>query len=200
MDLLDRLRHVAHRLDPERFERAHVGLYLFGSRPSTVDQPGAASLAYATQPSMRLSSLTARILQGDVKALLESLCLYRIEKSDRNPWKGRISVGRAPNNDVVVRHASISKLHAHLVPTDADPEAIHPLAVTLMDVGSRNGTWINGVQVAADAPRAIQAGDRLTFGAISLELLDAVRLHQRLRAIFPPEPITGDQPRPVLSR
>jgi hypothetical protein len=35
----------------------------------------------------------------------------RVEKTDRNMWKSRISVGRATNNDLIIRHDSVSKLH-----------------------------------------------------------------------------------------
>jgi hypothetical protein len=48
-------------------------------------------------------------------------------------------VGSAPGNDVVVSEASVSRVHAELVP-EAD-------GLRVRDLGSTNGTRVNGVRV-----------------------------------------------------
>ncbi len=45
---------------------------------------------------------------------LARVTLYVIAKAANNPWKDRIIVGRARNNDLTIDHASISKVHAYV--------------------------------------------------------------------------------------
>lgn len=71
---------------------------------------------------------------------------------------GATRLGRAPDNDIVLDDASVSRRHAEVV--------VGEDRVTLRDLKSRNGVQVNGV------PRreaALQAGDRLKIGAVELE-------------------------------
>jgi hypothetical protein len=56
----------------------------------------------------------------------------------------RISVGRARNNDVVLRHESVSKFHAWIARDESD-------AYYVADASSRNGTSLNGASVGSKA-------------------------------------------------
>jgi hypothetical protein len=69
----------------------------------------------------------------------------------------RVSVGRARNNDVVLRHESVSKFHAWF---RADEDG----AFYVGDAASRNGTWVNGAGL--QAPHRLTAGDEVTFGGV----------------------------------
>lgn len=101
------------------------------------------------------------------------LIIAPIVKRAGGPFPDRIGVGRARNCDVVLRFPAISKLHAmfHLGP---------PL--TLVDMGSANGTRVNGEQLRRRVARAVEVGDRVDLGGVELELLDAAALFQLLRA------------------
>jgi pSer/pThr/pTyr-binding forkhead associated (FHA) protein len=52
----------------------------------------------------------------------------------------------------------VSRIHAALVRHDA--------SLTLLDLGSSNGTLINGRRVSANQPRVVQDGDEITFGQL----------------------------------
>jgi hypothetical protein len=72
------------------------------------------------------------------------------------PLQGsRVAVGREAGNDVVLEaDDQVSRLHAVL-------ERIGP-GWSITDLGSRNGTRVNGVQITG--PRALQHGDELLIG------------------------------------
>ena len=66
-----------------------------------------------------------------------------------------VRVGRADDNDLVLADPEVSRHHARLEPVGQGWRAI--------DLGSTNGTWVNGVRLNA---AAIDAGDELAFGSI----------------------------------
>jgi len=86
----------------------------------------------------------------------------------------RISIGRALNKDVVLRHASISKFHAYFQLGGATHCA-------LADAGSKNGTTVNGTRIPPKEVVEVVSGDRVGFGSVSTIVLDAQSLHHVLR-------------------
>jgi hypothetical protein len=159
MEQLERYRQIAHRLELDRFVMAHGGLYLLGSFPQEED-PSEDQWTFTTQPGMKLDDVIRQAAADKGERLLAGRFLRKLEKSDRNPWLGRISVGRAANNDVVIRHSSVSKLHAHFT-SDArlSQAGDAPMSVRITDVGSRNGTYLNGQALSPDEPREQGRGD-----------------------------------------
>jgi len=71
-----------------------------------------------------------------------------------------ISIGRDGSNDLVLDDPSLSRNHARLLVVQA--------GAFLEDLGSRNGSRINGDPITA--VRAVAAGDELQFGRLSLRL------------------------------
>lgn len=185
MEYLKRIRQIACRLDVDRFVMAHGGLYLLGTFPRPEDA-SKESWSFATNPRLRLEDVQRDAAQSDEGRLLAGRFLMRVEKSDRNPWGGRISLGRAPNNDLVIRHPSVSKLHAHfLLDGRLSQVGVTPMTIRITDVGSRNGTALNGEYLQRDEVRATGSGDDLTFGDVECVLLDAGALHGRIREVLP---------------
>jgi hypothetical protein len=67
---------------------------------------------------------------------------------------GMNSVGRLPDNDVVVRDECVSRRHCAIV--------IHSdLRCELHDVASKNGTLLNGKKIPG--PTRLQSGDQITL-------------------------------------
>jgi pSer/pThr/pTyr-binding forkhead associated (FHA) protein len=67
---------------------------------------------------------------------------------------GMNSVGRLPDNDVVIRDECVSRRHCAIV--------IHSdMRVELHDVASKNGTLLNGKKIPQ--PTKLQTGDRITL-------------------------------------
>jgi FHA domain-containing protein len=99
--------------------------------------------------------------------------LVAIAKAPGNPYPERIAVGRARNCDVVLRDPSVSKLHAHFT-VDVAP-------LQLVDVGSHNGTRVNGRALSPARQVALVAGDVIAFGDVGARLVDATLLYDLLR-------------------
>ena len=70
---------------------------------------------------------------------------------------GAITVGRTPDNDVVIADVLASRHHAMLVPTGGGME--------IQDAGTLNGTFVNGVRIDA-AP--LHEGDVVTIGNVDV--------------------------------
>lgn len=92
----------------------------------------------------------------------------------RVPYPDRISIGRAPNVDVVIHSRFVSKLHAHVTL----PEGENP---TLTDLDSQNGTFLNGERLIPRARTTIANGDILSLGEVHCELATSDVLYYALR-------------------
>jgi hypothetical protein len=67
---------------------------------------------------------------------------------------GLNSVGRLPDNDVVIRDECVSRRHCAVV-------IHHDLRCELHDVASKNGTLLNGKKIPS--PTRLQSGDSITL-------------------------------------
>lgn len=84
---------------------------------------------------------------------------------------GAVTIGRGGDNLVVLPHASVSRLHAQIV--------VQPTGLFVQDIGSSNGTSVNGEHI--EAPLALADNDHIQIGDILL----VVKMEQ---------PATPDQP------
>ena len=66
---------------------------------------------------------------------------------------GRSTLGRAPSNRVVVHDRRVSRVHAAIT--------VEHAFVTIEDLGSTNGVWLNGRKLAQEP---LTDGDVLTVG------------------------------------
>jgi hypothetical protein len=192
MDYLNRLRQTACTMGVEDFVAAHDGLYLLGFYPQPDEDETESCILtshgrpWTAIPDRRVAKPAQETPEQEEMRRLQGIFLLRIGKSHRNPWRGRISVGRASNNDLVVRHPSVSKLHAHFVLESGRGEASGGTAtLQLADVGSSNGTCKNGHKLPPGELRAVTSGDVLHFGDVRCELWDASALHEQIRSRIP---------------
>jgi hypothetical protein len=73
--------------------------------------------------------------------------------------QGEVTLGRAPENGVVLRSDSVSRQHARI--------AVTAETVTVEDLGSKNATLVDGVR--AVGPVALSDGQKLELGDVVLE-------------------------------
>jgi len=93
-----------------------------------------------------------------------------LSKREEDPtYKGRISIGRARNKDIVFRHGSISKFHAWFELDDKG-------RLSLADAGSKNGTMVKGVTVTPRQLIRVDPGDEIRFGSVDATLCTAEAL------------------------
>ncbi|HUC57966.1 MAG TPA: DUF1707 and FHA domain-containing protein [Streptosporangiaceae bacterium] len=145
---LRRLRRAASdRLGPQRRQA--------GRRPPQVT-PAHAAMPYPVPPP-------AEPLREPI-ALRESAILVR----DPHPLflprqeDRRFSIGRAPSCDFTVADISVSRWHARLHKEDDN--------WLLSDLGSTNGTRLNGWRVTSAVP--VRPGDQIMFGNVAFLVKD----------------------------
>ncbi len=102
-----------------------------------------------------------------------SLAVRWVEKSDRNPYADRISLGRSGTCDIVVRQPSVSKLHAHFLRADG--------GWAIRDANSRNGVAVNKQRIDASRPTPLAFGDTVTFGKVDARFVDGAGLYALLK-------------------
>ncbi len=99
--------------------------------------------------------------------------LVELVKADDSPWGDQpICLGRVPRNDVVIDDPSVSKQHVHFSPVE------NPLWVC--DLGSSNGTSVNGTRLTVRRPIRITNGDELCFGRVWARFFQAPGLYDFL--------------------
>lgn len=111
------------------------------------------------------------IVEDDVPDDQGGWIIAPVRKREGGAFPDRIGIGRARNCDVVLRYASISKLHAQILVRE--PRMI-------LDLDSANGTKVEGVALVPRTPVPLALGARIELGGIAVSLLDASRLYALL--------------------
>lgn len=75
----------------------------------------------------------------------------------------QLTLGRASSNDVFLPDRTLSRVHARIDRLEQ--------AVVLTDLGSRNGTQVNGARI--EQPVRLLPGDRIVLGETTIEVSDA---------------------------
>ena len=73
---------------------------------------------------------------------------------------GKNVVGRLPGIEILLDDAQVSRRHAEITWDGA--------RCTVMDVGSHNGTFVNGARLISNVPAPLRPGDRVSFGTASV--------------------------------
>lgn len=85
-----------------------------------------------------------------------------------------MTIGRLPDCEVVIDDPSVSKHHARIMWRQTNGH------VTIEDLSSSNGTWVNDARV--DGAALIQDGDDVAFGDARYCFLLTRTLYERLRS------------------
>ena len=73
---------------------------------------------------------------------------------------GEFIIGRSHQADIVLQSDNVSRRHARLF--------LAGEALQVEDLGSTNGTMVNGTAIKAAAPVALHAGNKLRIGDVEL--------------------------------
>jgi hypothetical protein len=109
--------------------------------------------------------------------------------------KPSITIGRSLDNDVVLNHPSVSRHHARIIQIDDLPQ--------LEDLGSSNGTFVEGNRLPVNQPSPLPQSGELRIGHVigktSLILpTAAVPKQPEIPVVEPPAPATLIAVEPVL--
>ncbi|RPI23720.1 MAG: FHA domain-containing protein [Chloroflexota bacterium] len=74
------------------------------------------------------------------------------------------SLGADPENDVILGDQFISRRHARL--------RWDGITWWIEDLGSRNGTYVNGLQITPGTPKPAPSGARIFIGDMAFELVE----------------------------
>jgi hypothetical protein len=147
----DELKKQVNGLAREKFIAERPGLYLLLDPRSVSEAFGSATYAaYLEEEEVQPA--------GGAKGITA----HAISGKDK------LNFGRAKDCDIHINDGSISKVHACflLKPT-----------VQLVDLGSQNGTYVDGKPLVPHQPREVKPGMSLRFGVLPVDLVDAVRLY-----------------------
>lgn len=147
-DDAERFADIADSLERELCdaarEHAHDEGYSF---------PGPVAVELLEHDKLRTGEfrLLARLQQGEGGVGAGSLLL---PSGDRHILDDRVAtVGRLPDCEITLSDTNVSRRHAEIRP--------HGDGFVVVDLGSTNGTKVNGVRVTE---RTLRDGDELTFG------------------------------------
>jgi|688.fasta_scaffold290592_1 hypothetical protein len=145
-----------------------------GLREGTLSSRTEAAQAMPRKRRMTLLFKPTQFL-SDAKAEAESLqqAIYALQKGDDSvtPDQCVFTIGREPGNDLVIPDFSISREHAVI--------RLRGDKIFLSDLGSSNGTLLNGVKIDSDQVE-IKYSDTICFGRITFTVLSPGQLYHIL--------------------
>jgi VWFA-related protein len=104
------------------------------------------------QPPEVVEAGGTRVIERAPKHL--AVLVDKVRPDRKYDLKGTVNIGRARDSQVVLDHPTVSRQHAWI---KAEGEEF-----LIFDVGSANGTFVNGEKV--EAPRRLESGDVVRFG------------------------------------
>ncbi|GAA4346392.1 hypothetical protein GCM10023165_30990 [Variovorax defluvii] len=82
------------------------------------------------------------------------------------------TIGRASGADVVIDSDQVSRMHAQIT--------VGPAFVTIKDLGSRNGTFVNGERIDS---QVLAHGDNIRIGACEMRFLATDQEYTKVEAL-----------------
>lgn len=158
------LAEVARRLGPAQFVN-QLGPFVLMQRP----RPEFLEAAPA-EWFHRTAGLPAVSVKGPPPPVdFEELLVATLPPAESDGTL-RLTIGRSPDCDLVLHDPAISARHAAIA-WDGERG-------TLQELGSSNGTFLNGIKLGNHAP--LRGGDAIAFGRAQFLYLLTTELHERL--------------------
>jgi hypothetical protein len=144
---------VSGRISSDTFSHQVERVYLARSR-GELDE-----LITDLPPRGRLHRSLVRAVEGMAATLADMRSAWREPRVERLPLAhsgADLTLGRSPGCDCVIASETVSRRHARIRAVDG--------AWRLTDLGSLNGTRVNGFRVAGEVE--LRPGDRLSLGGV----------------------------------
>jgi hypothetical protein len=172
------LRALSTRLTPAQLAE-QLGPFVLVQQPPelAVETPGTRLMGL---PASAKRTMVAKVETVSAGALSLLFQFDELVVATLPPLAGdaELTVGRQPDNDLVLDHPSVSKRHATLKWDAANRRC------TVVDHGSTNGTLIN-VNARVKQEMLLKSGDILSFGEVQYWFLLTPMLLEKLRAAPP---------------
>lgn len=135
-------------------------LYLFLLAVLRAARAGVGSVAEERQAPGRTSTPLPRGTDATTRGGLPEALYIRLPSGEREPVRHGTVVGRTTRADIQIQDETVSGTHARFE-RDADRWQVR-------DLGSTNGTAVNGVRVREAA--RVSAGDMVALGGVQLQI------------------------------
>jgi len=98
--------------------------------------------------------------------------VYPLAKKPGASFPDRITIGRTPNNDIVIVDHSVSRFHAYL--------RLDGKAWVVADAGSKNGSWLGSSTLEARKEKKLTSKSIVRIGDVDLTFYEALDLYAAL--------------------
>lgn len=96
-----------------------------------------------------------------------------------------LRVGRSADNNLVLNHREISRMHMRITWIESDTYLVE-------DLNSSNGIWLNDVRLIARVPAELKVGDIVRAGPFQLNVIEAVYVSVAVAPAPQAEPSSSD--------
>jgi hypothetical protein len=99
-----------------------------------------------------------QLQNGTVRTAVLNSRVIEISKRKDITEPNMITIGRSPDNDIVVYNKLVSRRHAYLLLNHKEKKC------SLIDIGSTNGTFLNGTKVTPHEEYQLSEADEISIG------------------------------------
>jgi hypothetical protein len=99
-----------------------------------------------------------QLKNGTVRTAVLSARVIEIAKRKDITEPNMITIGRSPDNDIVVYNKMVSRRHAYLLLNHREKRC------SLIDIGSTNGTFLNGTKITPHEEYQLAEADEISIG------------------------------------
>jgi hypothetical protein len=99
-----------------------------------------------------------QLKNGTVRTAVLSARVIEIAKRKDITEPNMITIGRSPDNDIVVYNKMVSRRHAYLLLNHREKRC------SLIDIGSTNGTFLNGTKITPHEEYHLAEADEISIG------------------------------------
>ena len=146
-----------------------------GERAFKKKYPGPFLLVvYTPSTNPGLSEHTVWTRHGQRAAMNQPAPSKAIPLLEAQKPRKKVTVGRADQNDIVIHGSGVSKTHAAFLPGEDG-------SFRLMDMGSANGTAVNGSFIDENRPVKLTTGDRVSFWWFQFQFVELDAFLKSLR-------------------
>jgi hypothetical protein len=137
-----------------------------------VQLPPGGSLEAALRAHLAAQQRTAQSPNLDQRFVVQPLV-----KSSRNPFQNKLMIGRAENNDVVIKLPSISKFHAWIKKSEGGYQ--------IFDAQSTFGTFVGDTRAPVDGSLglSVHPNVKLRLGELEVSFFDTRKLSDWLKGL-----------------
>jgi pSer/pThr/pTyr-binding forkhead associated (FHA) protein len=100
--------------------------------------------------------------------MVDGVIVHRFELTP-----GFTTIGRKPDNDIVIQDSAVSGAHAHII-VESNQDFVHYTDVYVEDFGSTNGTFVN--ELPAREKQKLAHNDVIRIGFNQFKFIDDANL------------------------